>query len=260
MATSLTRKVESLEAAFWAQAEPIDISSLHESVTILANIYPLDIPVLNIEPRITEEAKTGKRLAEIDRLLPPTHPAFLPDEDVELIRRTQWCLHQSREYLDLYTHYWDNRLAYLRSHYKDKDALGAALIAFEHDMNIWTENADYVGYQVSREQLAINVVEFWRIMHRELKGLSPIDEQTWRALLTRAYIERERLVYGYEITEQVYNSEQDMWKQLREDMEAGKPSSESEAARYFRDLHERFPRKPEYEPGVYRCRVKGVIK
>ncbi|MEW6213248.1 MAG: hypothetical protein AB1631_33435, partial [Acidobacteriota bacterium] len=61
----------------------------------------------------------------------------------------------------------------------------------------------------------------------------------WR----RAVIEQARDLYGRKMTEAELDLEIKQWSQLREDMESGKPASESEAARYLRDLIERYPRK-----------------
>ena len=252
MATSLTRKVERLEAEFWSKAEPIDLDVVDEALDIVHSIYPLDVWVFNnFRLPKDEEARMAKEIGPpLTNPLLPVHPAFLPDEK-EGIRETQWYMLRSRKYLERYTYYWTQILSHMER-YRGKGAVGAALIFYEQDIDRWMNEAKYIGYQKSREELAIEIVEFWRIMRREYGVDSQFSDQEWKDLQIQAIIENDRVIYGRERTAEEYEHDQGMWKQLREDMEAGKPSSESEAARYFLDLHERFPRKPQYMPGVYR--------
>jgi hypothetical protein len=56
-------------------------------------------------------------------------------------------------------------------------------------------------------------------------------------------IERLRCDYGREACHKDLETDRQMWSDLREDMKAGNQASESEAARYLRELFERYPRK-----------------
>ena len=50
-------------------------------------------------------------------------------------------------------------------------------------------------------------------------------------------------LYGREMTGADLEQDYKMWAQLDEDMAAGKPAIESEAALYLRGLFDRYPRK-----------------
>ena len=53
----------------------------------------------------------------------------------------------------------------------------------------------------------------------------------------------DRNIFGNYQTVEQFNKEQEQWKQVRADMEAGVDSAESEAAEYIRQLFKRYPRR-----------------
>jgi hypothetical protein len=126
----------------------------------------------------------------------------------------------------------------LQAHYQDKDLLAVALRLFEADIGRAIAQAEYGGWPAKREDLARDKIDFWRRVE-ELRNGSEIEQQIWR----QAHIDHVRDVHGREMTEEDLDLDDKMWSQLREDMAGGKPASESEAARYLRDLIERYPRK-----------------
>jgi hypothetical protein len=78
------------------------------------------------------------------------------------------------------------------------------------------------------------------------------DEKTQVKIWRQATIEQLRDLYGREITEEELDFDLKIWTQFREDMELGRLADESEAARYLRDLFERYPRKVEITPAMVR--------
>ena len=245
MATSLTRKVERLEAEFWSKAEPIDIEAEDRAFDILHKIYPLDVRVLNHLEIGSEEKRLDQLLTRLTHSLPPIHPAFLPDEQ-ESTRTVQWGLHRSDEYRETYTRIWTGIADFLSEYFEGKNIIEAVLVIGKQDIDRWIQETGYAGYQESREELAINIVEFWRVIRREYTFGDSLEDEAWKDLWRRASIEQERVVYGRNITAEEYEREQGMWNQLCEDMGTGKPSSESEVAHYLRNIHEEFPRKPQF--------------
>ncbi len=244
MTASLAKKIRDLEAAFWSQAEHIKMPD-DEVVVFWISLHPLGIPIfISWYADDPEPQRIDRRTERIEKSLPPVHPAFFRNER-EAVRRAQWSLHKSAEYRRLAEDYWNRFLEYARARYDPKDGglLGVALRLFEKEIDLWVAEREYLGLEWSREELASDMIELWKIIERERdKAGKPIDEKANAEIWNRAFIEHVREVYGREITEEDLDFDRKMWSQLSKDMESGKPASESEAARYLRDLFERYPR------------------
>ncbi len=242
---SLTKSIERLEAAIWAQAEHIEITAFSRVVDILAELRPMQVPALSFACGATKKAqKREQQLSEINNFYLPIHPAFMPDEH-ELIRAEQWAMHHSDEYRKLQELFWSEVLEIMRSHFEGKDAIGAAFIIYGKGIDKEVAQAEYIGYPLNREEIALTHVEYWRVFTR-IQRAGEKDGQAWIEDQKRANRELDAVICGRRTTEEDQGLDEKMWAQLNKDLEAGKPSSESEAVEYFRDLRERFPRKPQF--------------
>ena len=242
---SLTKSIERLEATIWAQAERIEIAAFSEVVDILAELRPMQVPALNYACAASN--KTQKREQQSSQIIEsylPIHPAFMPDEH-EQIRAEQWVMHHSDDYRELQEQYWRDVLEIMRSHFEGKDAIGAAFIVYERGIDKEVAQAEYIGYPLNREEIALTHVEYWRILTR-IHRAGEKDDQAWIEDQKRANRELDAVICGRRTTEEDQALDERMWEQLNRDMESGKPSSESEAARYFLAIHEKYPRKPQF--------------
>ena len=246
MSASLSKKVRDLETAFWSQAKWFELPVADEGRKFLKSLSPLGVFIFNTWYASDSEAqKLAGRMDQIDKTLPPIHPAFLADL-IDANRRTQWGFYHSAEYREALEGVWTRFLEHARPRYDVKDGglIGVAMRFFEKDIDVWVEQRNYFGMPVSREELADDRIRLWKVIRRlnEEKG-EPENQKTSNERWRHAVREYIRACYGREITDDDFELDGKMWAQLREDMEAGKPAEESEAARYFRDLYERYPRK-----------------
>ncbi|HET9530514.1 MAG TPA: hypothetical protein VFQ92_09195 [Blastocatellia bacterium] len=121
---------------------------------------------------------------------------------------------------------------------------GVALRLYEKEFDEWMAQHEYIGSPVSREEMACNQVELHIISDRIQRAAGyPEDQKTLDELWRRAIIEQIDYCYGRKMTEEELLLDWEKWKQVREDMAAGKPASKSEAARYLREMDEQYPRK-----------------
>lgn len=246
MTASLTKKVRDLEAAFWSQAEYIETGGV-EALDILDTFHPLGIPISNLWfANDTEAQKIARRIDHIEKTLPPIHPAFLRDV-AEPLRLMQWGIHKRADYRRLLEDCWKRLREHIQAYsdlFKESGLIGVSLRLFEKDIDFYVAEREYMGLEWNREEMASDMIDLWRIARRECeKAGEPKDEKAHSEIWNRAFIEHVRDCYGREVTEEELGFDRKMWTQLREDMESGKPASESEAARYLRDLFERYPRK-----------------
>lgn len=244
MTASMAKKIADLEAALWSKA---DIIYVHDGEVsdILHSIKPLGVPLCNRwYAEDAEIPKISRRLTHIEKSLLSPHPAFL-EKDEEIIRRVQWCLHKSDDYRRLLEEYWRRFLEYFKAQYDLKEGLLAvSLRLFEKEIDGWQAEYKYLGLERSREEMAENQIALWRQVEkvRDKKG-EPENKKSNQAVWNQAALEYLRELYGREITERELELEYQMWRELKKDMETGKPASESEAASYLRDMIERYPRK-----------------
>ena len=246
MSASLSKKVRDLETAFWSQAKAFETAVADEGHKFLKSLSPLNVLIFNSwYEGSTEAQKLNHHLKEIDKTLPPIHPAFLTAY-TDVSRRVQWAIYHSAEYRQTIDRVWSLFLDHARPRYDVKDGglLGVAMRLFEKDIDVWVEQRNYFGMPVSREELADDRIRLWKIARRlnDEEG-NPETQEAISALWRRADRELVRMCYGREMTDVDFELDGKMWAQLREDMEAGKPAEESEAARYLCDLFECYPRK-----------------
>lgn len=245
MTSTLAKKLKNLEAEYWSKAKCIEKTNHKEIAAILKALLPLHTPLFNLWlHNNTYVNKLNQRAEEIEKRLPPLHPAFLPDY-VEGYRLNQWAMYHSEEYRKLTTELWAQFIEHVNTHYDLAGGiLGIALVLFEKDLDQCSEDHAYMGRQANREAIASDFIALWRcFMKLSEEADDPQDRETRDKLWKRAVIENIRALYGREMTEAELDFDAKMWNQLREDMTVGKPASESEAAAYLRDLFERFPRK-----------------
>ena len=115
---------------------------------------------------------------------------------------------------------------------------------FEKEIDGWMADREYIGYPSSREELACNQIELFKISSRLSHDVGyPQDQKAREELWRQAIIEQIDYCYGRKMTDEDLTFDDQKWQQLREDMVAGKDASESEAALYLRDLFECYPRK-----------------
>jgi hypothetical protein len=242
---SMAKRVGDLEATLWARAEKIETPHREEIAEFIKSTSPLDTPIFNAWLNGDRDAeKLNKRTLQIERSLLPIHPAFLPDY-VEVYRIHQWALHRSNEYRELTDTVWVRFLEYVRAHYDMTGGLlGVALCLYEKDFDKWTAHREYIGKPASREMMAGDQIELWKIVRRkDSEADEPEDQKTQSTRWREALIENVFNLYGREMTEDDLDFDQKMWAQLDKDMAAGKPASESEAAAYLRGLFDRYPHK-----------------
>lgn len=242
---SMAKRVGDLEATFWARAEEIETPYFEEIAEFIESTTPLDTPIFNAWLAGNKDAtKLNERTQQLERSLLPIHPAFLPDY-AEVYRIHQWALHRSKEYRELTERGWVQFIEYARSHYDLAGGLvGIALRLYEKDFDKWTANREYIGVSASREEMASDQIELWKIVRRKENEAAELEDQTaqnarWR----RALIENVFNLYGREMTEADLDFDQTMWAQLDKDMAAGLPACESEAATYLRGLFDHYPHK-----------------
>src|ERR1044071_8248030 len=147
MTASLVKKIADLETAFWARAEVIQLPIVDEVIAFIQALQPLDTVIYNVwESDHPEAAKIARRLRQIERALPPIHPAFLPYE-AEPYRVYQWALYHRADYPRLIERQWTLFLANARSRYdlNEGGLLGVALRLYEKDIQRWTAQRDYIG-------------------------------------------------------------------------------------------------------------------
>ena len=75
---------------------------------------------------------------------------------------------------------------------------------------------------------------------REVRQIDGVIEH--ELVQQRTKIEWVRALFGREITEQELEEEKKLWADLDSDIEAGKPASESEAAKYLKSIFDRYLR------------------
>jgi hypothetical protein len=245
MRTKLSQKVWDLEAEFWAKAEIIRLPIVGEALDYVKIVDPLDTLIFMAwEKEDVEAAKTERRIKQMEKTLPPIHPAFLPDY-ADATRLVQWGYHRRADYRALVEKQWTHFLEYGRSRYDltDGGLLGIALRLFEKEIDKWMAQRKYIGRPTSREEMADDQIELWRVFRSKCrKADEPPDSQTRKALWQQSQIECVFTLHGREMTEADLELDYKMWAQLDEDMAAGKSASESEAAAYFRGLFDRYPR------------------
>lgn len=244
MATILNKKVEDLEATYWAKAEPMTLPTTRAAMDFADSIEPLAEKAFNVwEDADAEAPKAIRRLQQMEKAMPPIHPAFLPDYS-DAIRRSHWAAYHSADYRELMEKHFARFLEYVRARYDVKDGglLGVALRLYEKDLDKWTTHNEYIGRQVSREDMAGDMIELQRIFWRKrLEADNPEDQQPRDALWQETQFETEFNIYGRRMSDADMELDDKMWAQLDKDMAAGKPSNESEAAAYFRDISARYP-------------------
>ncbi|HKQ08579.1 MAG TPA: hypothetical protein VJ464_25885 [Blastocatellia bacterium] len=245
MTLALGKRVKSLEAEFWAKAESIKPSYQNGLLRFRELADPIDGVIFG--RWLVANDDMGRRLDRANGVkdsLPPVHPSFLPGKR-EALRRHQWAYHNSREFCELSQTVFDLFLAYVRATFDMTGGLlKLALQVFKADIDQWQAEREYFGHPASREDLAQETVSVWRCFSRLAKESVPEYNESLREPLWRqAGIEATRELYCREMTAADYDLDAKMWEQLRKDMAVGLPASESEAARYWRDLFERYPRK-----------------
>lgn len=241
----MSKRLGDLEAIFWARAEKIETPHLEDIAEFIESTTPLDTPIYTAWLAINREAaKLHERTQQLERSLLPIHPAFLPDYE-EVYRIHQWALHRSNEYRELTERGWVQFIEYARSHYDLAGGLvGIAFRLYEKDFDKWTAHREYIGVSASREEMASDQIELWKIVRRKDSEVKePEDQKTQNARWRRALIENVFNLYGREMAEADLDYDQKMWAQLDKDIAADKPSSESEAASYLRGLFDRYPHK-----------------
>jgi|ERR1044071_1949082 hypothetical protein len=246
MKASLAIKIGDLETAFWAKAETIELSVGQELADFVDVMFPLDSQIFNVWfLNDTEAAKITRRIDQIEKALPPIHPAFLPHSE-QPYRLMQWGFYRRADYRELVEKQWTQLLEYARTHYDVTDGglLGVSLRLYEKDIDRWIAEREYLDRPTSREELASNQIELWKIVRRRCdEADDPQDQEAQDEIWRQSLIEHVQVLYGREMTETELEFDKKMWAQLQEDMRAGTLASESEAAAYLRDLFDRYPRK-----------------
>lgn len=243
MSATLKKKLADLETNFWSKAKVIDQPKGERARDFLTLIKPLDTPFF-IVWMDAEVTRLIEQMERIESTLLPIHPAFLRDSN-ESFRLGQWVLHRSPEIRRLLDTYWQKMLDYIEARFdiEHPDLIAVALCLFNEEIDGWQAEFQYLGFYVSREQMASDQLDWWRRLEaiRETEG-EPSDDQTHESQCHKVVIAQVLDFYGRTITEQELEHENQMWAELRSDMQADKPVSESEAARYFWDVATRYPR------------------
>lgn len=246
MATILNKRVGDLEATYWVKAEAIELPIVTECLAYFKTMEPLGRVIFDAWGNQDDVfAKVEQRLQQIQKALPPIHPAFLPDT-ADGYRLYQWALYHRPDYRELLEKQWTRFLEYARSRYDVTDGglLGVALRLYEKDIARWTAERDYIGSTLSREKMASEMIELQRIFERKLdEADNPDNEETRQALWQQALYENEFNIYGRQMNDADMELDKKMWVRVAADMAAGVPASESEAAAYSRDISARYPHK-----------------
>jgi hypothetical protein len=239
MTASLARKVSDLETAFWSKVEYIQMPVSDEAEEFMRAVYPLESCLFHSWFEEDSEAqKIHAQMERIEKRLPPIHPAFLPASE-EIVRLHQWGLQKRADYRKLVERFWARYSEYVLSRFRG-DRLAVALQLFEKDFDRHEAEYQYLEQPPqSREEYAKERIDFRLRLERARFRDQMSHEERWR----KVALEQVRDLYGRKMTEEELEFDIKQWSQLREDMAAGKRVSESEAARYLRDLIERYPRK-----------------
>lgn len=255
MIATLAKRARALEASFWAKAERMRIPVDDKCVELYLSVWPLgDVIYDRWLKRDSEAMNMYRRMGRIEEAELPVHLAFLPDRN-DLYRRAQWALYRRADYRKLYMRLWERMLIEVAPLYDVKAVglVGVALRLFEKEIDEWMAGHEYAGYRESSEILACNQIELSRISERIRRAAGyPEDQKTREELWQRALLEYIDHCSGRKTTEEDLVLDRRMGDRLGEDMATGRPASESQAASYFRELHERYPRKSglrTYPPG-----------
>lgn len=239
MSRSLLKKVTALEDELWAKAKHFEVPGVSEFLDVLDAVSPLDIPIYNVW--INDDAaalERDGRAGKLEAAQPPIHPAFLPDEP-RAYRRQQWALHHSQEYRELSQAQMAAFAAHVRATYDlSGGALAIALCAFSADLDKLTAVQAYVGFPLTREEMADSLVRLWARLEREREDH---PDEGHDELWLRATLAVGQEVYGRTMTGDEVKAEWEMWRQVTADMEAGRPAGE--VAAQLRAICEQYPRR-----------------
>jgi hypothetical protein len=241
---STTKRVEALEYQMWSKAEWIALSCSDEVEKLKRALDPLGESVFSVWLRQDGEAgRMSDRTLQIEESQPPIHPAFLPDVH-EIGRAYQWAIHRSRECRELYERLWSGFIVHVRSHYDLAGGrLAVALQLYAAEIKKWLAQLEYIGFPSNAEDRAAAHVEMVDLFRRRCDEAGVYDDgDRAQAIWRQTQIEIIATHYGRQMSEADLDRDIEMWKRLDEDMAAGLPSSESEAARYLSDLFETYPR------------------
>ncbi len=108
-----------------------------------------------------------------------------------------------------------------------------------------------LGDDLDEEETTKDIIEIDLLFHDAAMDRFGVDENGFYKAtpeqlneISREVILRfDRQVFGNYQTVELFNKEQEQWKQARADKAAGVLSAESEAAEYIRRLFKRYPRK-----------------
>jgi hypothetical protein len=246
MSTALKRRLADLETEFWSKAKHIEIPGYEEYWKFFFAAYPISIAITNqwFEGNM-EVQRLSNQIESMEKALSPINPAFLKSED-ENYRHMQWGLHTKPEYRRATEDYWLMCYEHLKANYelKNPDLLAIAIRFWEKDIDRWQAQFEYISVQpYSREQHASDQIDLWRRVRKicDEEG-EDRDESATVERWNRVFIEHNLEFYGREITAEELDFERKVWNELREDMEDGRPASESAAAQYLHDIETRYPR------------------
>ena len=112
-----------------------------------------------------------------------------------------------------------------------------------------------LGDGLNEEETTKDIVELDILYHGEAtdrfgtdeKGFYKATPEQLNELCQELTMRFDRDFFGNHQTVEQHKKEQEQWRQVRADMEAGVASAESEAAEYIRQLYKRYPRKANAE-------------
>jgi hypothetical protein len=241
MSRNLLKKVGALEDELWAKTKLIRIALEDELEEFTKAAFPLDSPIFHAWLAINLEAqKREDRALQIAGGLPRIHPAFLPGEGA-VTRRYQWALHHSKEYRELAERQMADFLPHVRESYDlTAGILAIALRVFSGQLDEMVALQDYIGFALTREDLADCMI---RQRHHAYSLAEEYDDSdaAWNEIWCRARVEVERELYDRTMTTAEVEAEQAMWRQVTEDMKAGRPAGE--VAAHLRAICEQYPRR-----------------
>jgi hypothetical protein len=239
MSRNLLKKVVALEDKLWAKATLYPMPSDGEMADFLEATAPLDVPLFNLwANRNPEAVRRDAQQGCILNSLPPTHPAFLPDYSVGY-RRHQWGLYYSKAYRDASEASWQRFIAFVRSEFGlTAGKMEIARRLFAEDIGHLTAVQAYVGYPVTHDEIADALTRQWgHVGFARVDLPDGTDDEIWR----RGAIAMEKELFGRTVTEAELEAEWAMWRQITEDMKAGRPAGETAAQ--LRAICEQYPRR-----------------
>jgi len=242
-------KIKNQESAKWATVQPFTHIG-GDALNFLFSVKWLRVPVEGEWYDTDKDAlEIRRQMGRIRKSLPPVASGFLPGLEKNP-REVQWAMHNSAEYYELISEYWKRADRYFRAKYGSLTCsrLEVSFQLFEDDLNQWEAEYIYIGIDgFDRKEVAADQIDFCRRLEAAGWPHGAAFRDEWDQILIDYY----RDYFGRETTKQDIREGAQIWRNLRQDMKAGKPASESEAAQYLRD---NLPREREQWP-----RIKAVI-